>query len=73
MLISYSVFVCMLVCFRWSFGILLWEIFTYGGNPYPSVPVEDLFQLLRQGYRMEKPYFATDEMYEVLLLHDLLL
>lgn len=47
---------------RWSFGILLWEIFTYGANPYPSIPVEDLFQLLGQGYRMEKPYFATDDM-----------
>lgn len=53
----------MLFLNRWSFGILLWEIFTYGANPYPSIPVEDLFQLLRQGYRMEKPYFATDDVY----------
>ena len=46
----------------WSFGIVMWEIFTLGGNPYPSVPVEKLFDYLKDGNRMSKPMYCDDEM-----------
>ncbi|ETE73735.1 Fibroblast growth factor receptor 4, partial [Ophiophagus hannah] len=47
----------------WSFGILMWEIFTLGGSPYPGIPVEELFKLLKEGHRMDKPSNCTHELY----------
>ncbi|XP_031562081.1 fibroblast growth factor receptor 2-like isoform X2 [Actinia tenebrosa] len=51
----------------WAFGILLWEIFTLGGSPYPGIPVEKLFDLLKSGYRMPMPQNCPVEMYEIML------
>ncbi|XP_076439338.1 tyrosine-protein kinase receptor torso-like [Babylonia areolata] len=51
----------------WSFGIVLWEIVTLGGCPYPGIPNKDLFRLLKEGYRMEKPENCSPEIYKMML------
>uniref|UniRef100_A0A672MBI1 Fibroblast growth factor receptor n=1 Tax=Sinocyclocheilus grahami TaxID=75366 RepID=A0A672MBI1_SINGR len=46
--------------------MLLWEIFTLGGSPYPGIPVEELFKLLKEGHRMDKPANCTHELYMIM-------
>lgn len=46
----------------WSFGIVLWEIVTLGGNPYSTIPARDLMGFLKVGYRMECPKNCSEEL-----------
>ncbi|XP_026552384.1 macrophage colony-stimulating factor 1 receptor isoform X2 [Pseudonaja textilis] len=51
----------------WSYGILLWEIFSLGRSPYPGIKVNNKFySLVKQGYHMGKPDFAPDDMYNIM-------
>ncbi|CAH3043290.1 unnamed protein product [Pocillopora meandrina] len=50
----------------WAFGVLLWELVTLGGTPYPTVNNRELLRLLKDGYRMEKPDICNDEMYKMM-------
>uniref|UniRef100_A0A0A9XP98 Proto-oncogene tyrosine-protein kinase receptor Ret n=1 Tax=Lygus hesperus TaxID=30085 RepID=A0A0A9XP98_LYGHE len=50
----------------WSFGIVLWELVTLGASPYPGVTIQNLYHLLKNGYRMHKPLNCTTELYEVM-------
>ncbi|VDP11829.1 unnamed protein product [Onchocerca flexuosa] len=50
----------------WSYGILLWEIFSLGKVPYPQVDNDDLVNYLQEGNRMEQPKFAPDDIYNLM-------
>uniref|UniRef100_A0A1B6DYH9 Tyrosine-protein kinase n=1 Tax=Clastoptera arizonana TaxID=38151 RepID=A0A1B6DYH9_9HEMI len=50
----------------WAFGILLWEIATYGMSPYPGVDLTDVYHMLEKGYRMEIPPGCPPKIYELM-------
>lgn len=54
----------------WSFGVLLWEMCTYGKQPYPGMSARDTLDMIERGYRMPKPthekLVAPDSLYKVM-------
>lgn len=50
----------------WAFGVLLWEIATYGMSPYPGIDLTDVFHKLESGYRMERPPGCPPEVYDLM-------
>ncbi|XP_072119067.1 vascular endothelial growth factor receptor 1 isoform X1 [Mobula birostris] len=52
----------------WSYGVLLWEIFSLGASPYPGVQIDEEFcRRLKEGTRMRAPDYSTPEIYQILL------
>uniref|UniRef100_A0AAX7VMJ8 receptor protein-tyrosine kinase n=1 Tax=Astatotilapia calliptera TaxID=8154 RepID=A0AAX7VMJ8_ASTCA len=52
----------------WSYGILLWEIFSLGNSPYPGMQVGSAFyRMIQEGHRMSRPEYAPTEMYDMML------
>ncbi|XP_068734089.1 proto-oncogene tyrosine-protein kinase receptor Ret-like isoform X1 [Montipora capricornis] len=51
----------------WSYGVLLYEICTVGGSPYPRMDGKKIANLLQQGYRMPKPQHVDNDLYQIML------
>ena len=51
----------------WSFGILLYEIITYGRFPYPGMTDAQLLDQLIMGYRMPRAMGCPEKLYSIML------
>uniref|UniRef100_A0A8C2X556 Tyrosine-protein kinase n=1 Tax=Cyclopterus lumpus TaxID=8103 RepID=A0A8C2X556_CYCLU len=50
----------------WSFGVLLFEIITYGRAPYPGMTKVEVMSSVQRGYRMPQPDNCPAELYEIM-------
>ncbi|KMQ93859.1 tyrosine-protein kinase fps85d [Lasius niger] len=55
------------LCDVWSYGILIWEIFSKGGNPYSGMSNSQAREKIDAGYRMPAPDGTPEEIYRVML------
>ncbi|XP_016057962.1 PREDICTED: tyrosine-protein kinase SYK isoform X3 [Miniopterus natalensis] len=52
----------------WSFGVLMWEAFSYGQKPYRGMKGSEVSAMLEKGERMGCPPGCPREMYELMNL-----
>ncbi|XP_069028332.1 tyrosine-protein kinase Tec isoform X2 [Embiotoca jacksoni] len=52
----------------WSFGVLMWEVFTQGQMPFEQSPNHEVVTLITQGHRLYRPKMASPTIYDIMQL-----
>ncbi|XP_045514859.1 tyrosine-protein kinase Fer isoform X1 [Pieris brassicae] len=55
------------LCDVWSYGVLIWEIFSKGDTPYAGMSNSRAREKIDQGYRMPAPESCPEEVYALML------
>ncbi|CDI98043.1 tyrosine kinase [Echinococcus multilocularis] len=50
----------------WSYGITLWEVFSYGERPYKDMKGAQILAMLDQGLRLSRPVRCPEAIYAVM-------
>ncbi|XP_058494702.1 tyrosine-protein kinase ZAP-70 [Solea solea] len=50
----------------WSFGITMWEAFSYGGKPYKKLKGPEVIRFIESGSRMDCPAACPERIYELM-------
>ncbi|XP_030304931.1 high affinity nerve growth factor receptor [Calypte anna] len=50
----------------WSFGVVLWEIFTYGKQPWYQLSNTEAIECITQGRELERPRACPAEVYSIM-------
>ncbi|KAH3744723.1 serine/threonine kinase [Pelomyxa schiedti] len=52
----------------WSFGVLLWELFSPDTEPYCDVPITEVIPFLQSNRNLSKPTRCPEDLYQIMLL-----
>jgi len=50
----------------WSFGVLLYEIFSLGNDPYKDGHIDQIMDRVKNGMRLERPTRAPEDIYQLM-------
>ncbi|XP_078100391.1 tyrosine-protein kinase Tec isoform X1 [Sander vitreus] len=50
----------------WSFGVLMWEVFTEGRMPFEQSQNHEVVTLVTKGHRLYRPKMATPAIYDIM-------
>ncbi|KAK7116422.1 hypothetical protein V1264_002107 [Littorina saxatilis] len=51
----------------WSFGVVLWEIFTFGQQPWYELSNMEVIDCIRNGRILERPSICPEDVYDIML------
>ncbi|XP_053723553.1 receptor tyrosine-protein kinase erbB-3a isoform X1 [Synchiropus splendidus] len=51
----------------WSYGVTIWEMMSYGAEPYSNMRPQDVPDLLEKGERLSQPQICTIDVYMVMV------
>jgi len=51
----------------WSYGVVLWEMYSYGKQPYKDKTGAQTVEYIESGHRLPMPEMATDDVYDIML------
>ncbi|XP_029444007.1 tyrosine-protein kinase Tec isoform X2 [Rhinatrema bivittatum] len=51
----------------WSFGVLMWEVFTEGKMPFETNSNFEVVTMVSQGHRLYRPKLASNTVYQVMM------
>ncbi|CAF1337457.1 unnamed protein product [Adineta ricciae] len=50
----------------WSFGVTMWEIYTFGQYPYGTMHTEEIYSYIASGGRLQRPAGCSTSIYDVI-------
>nr|ANP44417.1 epidermal growth factor receptor Smed-egfr-5 [Schmidtea mediterranea] len=51
----------------WSYGVTLWEMFSYGEKPFADIKAYDILEHLEKGQRLNQPKICSIDAYTILV------